>query len=67
MKAPTYFLPQDNSHWLNYADGLHNWIKKWEWQKPTWGWKNNEVKITVVSKVLSQENALGSRSDLERK
>ena len=28
---------------------------------------DNEVKITVVSKVLSQENVLGSWKELERK
>lgn len=67
MKVPQYFLTRANLCWLNYAAGLHNWIRKREYQKPTWGLKSNEVEITVVSKVLSQENALSSQSDLERK
>lgn len=67
MRVPKYFLTQANLCWVNYADGLHKLIRKWECQKPTWGWKSNEVKITVVSKVLSQENALDSWGDLERK
>ena len=67
MKVPKYFLTPTNLCWLNSADGLHNWIRKQECQKPAWGWKGNEVKITVVSKVLSQENVLGSWRELERK
>lgn len=67
MKVHQYFLTRANVYWLNYADGLHNWIRKQEYQKPTWGLKSNEVEITVVSKVLSQENTLSSPSDLERK
>ena len=67
MKVPKYFLTPTNLCWLNSADGLHNWIRRKECQKPAWGSKDNEVKITVVSKVLSQENVLGSWKELERK
>lgn len=37
MKVLKYFLTQANLCWLNYADGLHNWIKKQGYQKPTRG------------------------------
>lgn len=28
MEVIKYFLTQANLCWLNYADGLHNWIKQ---------------------------------------